>query len=151
MSGCEVEALTPGAELVIVGFGESSTSRGGGVRREATATLTALGNELAVQIPGGGTCAGDSGGGAFMRVGGAWRLAAVPSSGETADCSDGPSYFTPIWPFLPWIEQESGFEKLGGASIRLQLVRRLSEARHEAEFEQMRQTRFWRWPKVRPR
>jgi hypothetical protein len=112
LTSCELDALVPGIDVVMVGFGDSEADGGAGTRREAVATLVELGDELEVQRPSVGTCSGDSGGGAFVRVdgdGGAWRFAGVLSSGVTEDCSDGPSYYTPIWPFLSELELATGF------------------------------------------
>jgi hypothetical protein len=107
--GCERDAVTPGADVVIVGYGaHDDQDHGLGIKRAAAAKIVDVGAEIEVRSAGVGTCAGDSGGPALVRVGGrAWRVAGVLSAGETYDCSDGPSYYTPAWSFVPWIEQQT--------------------------------------------
>lgn len=110
--GCDIDAIVPGMDVVMVGFGVTGDDAGAsaGTRRQASATLIERGDELVVQRHGAGTCSGDSGGGAFVQIDGAWRLAGVLSSGDTEACADGPSYFTPLWPFVPAIEETTGLE-----------------------------------------
>ncbi|WP_437959444.1 S1 family peptidase [Sorangium sp. So ce119] len=107
--GCEEDAITPGADVLMVGYGaHDDQDHGLGIKRAAPAKIEDVGAEIVVRSAGVGTCAGDSGGPALVRVDGrAWRVAGVLSAGETYDCGDGPSYYTPVAGFVQWIEQQT--------------------------------------------
>lgn len=87
IAGCETEALQPGAEVTLVGFGESEF--GYGDKRSVTTTITEVTDtELAVGGDGRDSCQGDSGGPAFIQLpSGAWRVFGIISRGEV--CGEG--------------------------------------------------------------
>ncbi|SFW13710.1 trypsin-like serine protease [Amycolatopsis australiensis] len=57
---------------------------------------------LGVAPDGGGTCAGDSGGGGVQRLGRIWVLVATASRGPEQRCGTA-NVYTEIWPYLGWI------------------------------------------------
>lgn len=87
IAGCEVEALQPDAEVVLVGFGESEV--GYGDKRAATTRIVSFTDvELEVGGDGRDSCDGDSGGPGFIQLPtGEWRMFGIVSYGEA--CGDG--------------------------------------------------------------
>ncbi len=128
--GCEVDALQPGVEVVIVGFGASSAvidpegnpiPEGAGRKRFATQTLTDIlpeSNEVIMVGPDKGGCFGDSGGPALvMLADGTWRtIGAASTLHPDAEpdpngqiCGLGTVYEI-FWRQMDWLESWSGFD-----------------------------------------
>lgn len=113
VSPCEAAAVQPGATVDLVGFGRSEQEPFG-TRRETTATIDSIGAELNVAGDAAGSCFGDSGGPLFASVPSgaatAVRVAGVLSSKDSGACPQGVLHYTPVAPFISWIERESGFD-----------------------------------------
>ena len=105
--GCEVDAVTPGAAAWLVGFGT-------GQKQITQGTVERVDEEIAVAGAGFGACTGDSGGPLLIEVDDgeqrALRVAGILSASSQAECGESTGYFTPLWPFLSWLETESGFD-----------------------------------------
>jgi hypothetical protein len=109
MMGCELDQLTAGSDVTMVGFGTADNGPYG-YKREVTATFHGItGNEEAF-IGGSGkdTCQGDSGGPVFKQLDdGSWRVFGVTSYGS--GCGGG-GYYS-VMPFgAEWIETQSGID-----------------------------------------
>lgn len=116
LMGCETSVLTPGAEVVIVGFGDADGGPGYGQKREAWTTLQGVSSSDEALIGGGGIdpCSGDSGGPAYIRLsselGGddSWRVFGIVSYGPIP-CGGG-SYYSMMHPAMEWFESELAAE-----------------------------------------
>lgn len=114
LMGCEVDALAPDTEVVVVGFGLDENDVGG-IKRQLVTTLDRIENEEAF-IGGDGqdACLGDSGGPAFVRIpdpGGGpdtWRHFGIVSHGDT-QCLDG-SWYGLMHVGMPWFEAEADYD-----------------------------------------
>jgi Trypsin len=115
------QAMSPGKEVTLVGYGDdrdlSSVQGGIGVKREVGTTVVRI-SKGGLEFYAGGhqmdSCAGDSGGPAFVRVAtGERRLAGITSRGSNP-CGDGGYYGAP-YPALCWVRNETGIDMLGGA------------------------------------
>jgi len=107
LMGCEAEALTVGADVTLVGFGQSEVGYGD---KRAVTTAIAEVAELEIRVGGEGrdTCEGDSGGPAFVQLeGGQWRVFGVTSYGDA--CGDG-GYVSLMHQGAAWIEETAGIE-----------------------------------------
>jgi hypothetical protein len=130
LMGCEAEALQPGVEVVIVGFGATSATldpegnpipEGAGRKRYTTQTLTDIlpdDNQVVMVGPDKGGCFGDSGGPAFvMLADGTWRTIGAASTlhpDSVPDpngqiCGFGTVYEI-FWREMAWLEAMSGFD-----------------------------------------
>ncbi|MCX4241678.1 trypsin-like serine protease [Paraliomyxa miuraensis] len=113
LMGCETGILTPGREVVAVGFGTANTGPYG-IKREVTMQLNGISNNEPF-IGGGGldTCQGDSGGPVFVRLPAAeggddtWRVFGITSYGGA--CGGG-GYYSMMHTGIDWFESESGFD-----------------------------------------
>jgi hypothetical protein len=77
-----------GQPVRLVGFGDSSSGAGGGVKRQAATTLSDYDSTLVIfGQTGGNTCQGDSGGPNFMTIGGSEVVVGVTSFGDPG-CTD---------------------------------------------------------------
>ncbi|EDM78765.1 peptidase, S1 (chymotrypsin) family protein [Plesiocystis pacifica SIR-1] len=111
LMGCETSVLTPGREVVVVGFGTADIEPTNGAKSEVYTTLNGINNNEA-NIGGGGedACFGDSGGPAFVKLpteagaDGSWRVFGIVSYGSQ-DCS-GPSFYSLMHVGMPWFESE---------------------------------------------
>lgn len=106
LMGCEVEALQPGAEVTIVGFG--LTPQGDyGVKHEVTTTINMLTEASEASIGGEGkdSCQGDSGGPVFIELpdGAGWRVFGITSYGSS-DCNAG-GFYSLVHLGMPWFEE----------------------------------------------
>ncbi len=113
------QAMTPGKEVTLVGYGDSSDDgavQGGiGIKRKVTTTIRKI-SPAGLEFYAGGneqdSCNGDSGGPAFVRVAsGALRLAGITSRGSSP-CGNGGYYGAP-YPALCWIRDETDVDFLG--------------------------------------
>ena len=95
------DARERGQTVRFVGFGVDEARRVG-VRRTATNTISYVADRMFFLDAGADTCAGDSGGPAFMRLDGVEVLAGVTSRG-LASCT-GHGQYTRVDAFVPWIE-----------------------------------------------
>jgi len=108
--GCERDAIHVGASVTAVGFGLQSDDGGFGIKRELTGEVLDVGEELVVGGDGFGTCPGDSGGPALVRLPGSgeWRVAGILSSTDKGvGCETHRAYYEMLDGVLPWIEQTS--------------------------------------------
>ncbi|MEM9456938.1 MAG: trypsin-like serine protease [Myxococcota bacterium] len=113
LMGCETDLLTPGREVVVVGFGNANTGPYG-IKREVTTQVNSISNNEAF-IGGGGldSCQGDSGGPVYVRVPAAeggddtWRVFGITSYGGA--CGTG-GYYSMMHTGIEWFESESGFD-----------------------------------------
>ncbi len=102
------QAMYPGSEVTLVGYGLDEVQRIGR-KRAVTTTISAF-SDSSLEFRAGGegkdSCQGDSGGPAFVRLdNNEYVLAGVLSRGY--DCGLGGFYGVP-YPVLCWIEEESG-------------------------------------------
>lgn len=110
--GCDVSALAPGREVVIVGFGQSDNG-GSGSKREVTTTLQAISSQAVIGGGGKDACQGDSGGPVYIKLksefGGddTWRAFGITSGG--GQCGQG-GVFALMHQAIPWIEDHSGVD-----------------------------------------
>lgn len=111
------DAMRPGADVILVGYGKDAPGDDGesGVKRRATTTVRRFSSTGFEFFAGGhqiDTCNGDSGGPAFFRrADGELRLAGITSRGSDP-CGDGGYYGTP-YPALCWVRNETGVDLLG--------------------------------------
>lgn len=107
--GCEAEVLEPDQEVTLVGYGQTDTSPLG-IKHEVVATLGTMVGETEVSIGGDGvgSCSGDSGGPAYVRLAdGSWRVFGISSRG--VGCGDQGIYGL-IHSHVQWIEDASGLD-----------------------------------------
>jgi MYXO-CTERM domain-containing protein len=110
--GCDTSVLSPGREVVIVGFGQSDNG-GSGSKREVTTTIQAIGAQAVIGGNGEDACQGDSGGPVYIKlkseIGGddTWRAFGITSGG--GDCGLG-GIFSLMHVAIPWIESHSGID-----------------------------------------
>lgn len=107
--GCETDVIAQGQEVIIAGFGDSTTTGGAGTKRWAqTEIVTTLGGTANIGGDGVSTCQGDSGGSAFVQFpDGAWRSLSMTSTG--VGCGKTGVHAL-MHPAVPWIENESGID-----------------------------------------
>jgi len=112
LEGCERELAVKGAAVTMVGFGKRPDGGLFGTKQSADALIAELGDEIEVGAPGVGTCEGDSGGPAFLRLGGSepWRILGVFSSRKGEDCTPGAAWLTDVGRWLRWLEDASGVD-----------------------------------------
>jgi hypothetical protein len=115
VAGCEREHLKLGAPVTMVGFGFDTLEAQGraGIKRVAQSRVVDVSREVYIGETDAGTCPGDSGGPAFMRVDSEaerpdWRLAAVLSSGSQGRCGVG--RYTNVSDVKEWLEAASGHD-----------------------------------------
>lgn len=121
LAGCEAEILSPGRQLLSVGYGRTeSASAGGdagrGIKRwgqQEIQPLEFLTNNIVTLGDNATACNGDSGGPALVEFpDGSWRIAGIsstvhPTSGNR--CGVGNVYEV-LHTLLPWIESDSGVD-----------------------------------------
>ncbi len=112
--GCEGELLEVGAEVAIVGYGQTADEPSG-VKRWASTSLAAVtpgNNTTLVGNPTAGLpsiCAGDSGGPALIQLAdGSWRTFGIAST-VAGECG-GYGAHSILAGAVPWIEQDSGID-----------------------------------------
>ncbi|MEM6993533.1 MAG: trypsin-like serine protease [Myxococcota bacterium] len=112
LMGCETDVLTPGREVVLVGFGQTETG-GSGVKKQVVTTLDHIVNDEAwLGANGLAPCYGDSGGPAFVKLPASegyddtWRVFGVTSHGDQV-CGSG-GYYGMMHNAVAWLESETG-------------------------------------------
>ncbi len=109
-AGCELHDVD-GHPATLVGYGTADEQGSGlGQKRQATDTVSLDDSEYRIGSRSSGTCDGDSGGPAFIRVGSPpeWRVLGILSSGDPESCGVG--WYTPLSRHLAWLEQETQLE-----------------------------------------
>jgi MYXO-CTERM domain-containing protein len=108
--GCELEILSGGREIAIVGFGNNDPGETGAGTKRWGETQIGFVDELVMTISGGtSVCSGDSGGPAFVQYpDGTWHAFAIAST-VTGGCGGAGTYGL-IHNAIPFIEQESGID-----------------------------------------
>lgn len=122
-TGCEIDAITTGDEVTIVGFGASDADydgngeptnvTGGGIKRYTRQTIETIdlaGNDLVLFGGGSSACFGDSGGPVMFELpDGSWRVLGAASTTHP-DPGDYPSpcgygvVYEIAWTELEWLE-----------------------------------------------
>ena len=115
LAGCEVAQLAVGREVQLVGFGVAEQGGNYGLARSASATLSAVADELVISGNGVDTCKGDSGGPVFLPVaddsgGTQRRVVGVTSAGSSAICGEGVAHYVNLARKVDWLEQASGVD-----------------------------------------
>jgi secreted trypsin-like serine protease len=99
------DILSKGTSLIFVGFGYDVIENekiGVGIKREAAWAINSVENRrVYFSVPGKNTCKGDSGGPAFMILGGK-RIQVGITSGGAPDCSTG--FETRVDAFQSWLK-----------------------------------------------
>jgi|GEM_PF-3292413 len=111
VTAADLERLVPGAPVVVVGFG-ADEHYVAGIKREVDTVFRGLTDDGELHIGGDGrdSCLGDSGGPAFLPLGGdgeSVRLAGIVSHGGR--CGDG-GFYTDASRFTDWLEAVSGLD-----------------------------------------
>lgn len=109
------EAIAPGAEVTLVGYGEDPAQEESiGIKRKVTTSIgrsSPKGYEFFAGGDDRDSCQGDSGGPAFARLeDGTVRLAGITSRGSSP-CGSGGFYGAP-YPALCWVRDETGVDLL---------------------------------------
>jgi secreted trypsin-like serine protease len=103
---CDVDSVPPGTLTTLVGFGYDGDELPG-IKRVADTTVVSVGAELRIGDEVQGTCTGDSGSPAFMRMNGEWQLLGILSSGvQGQPCGAG--YYTRADRLQHWLEAMVG-------------------------------------------
>lgn len=107
LMGCEADALKPGAQVTIVGFGNADNGPFG-IKREVTTTINAVAEEAYIGGNGKDSCNGDSGGPVFIQLDdGSWRAFGITSYGGA--CGGG-GFYSMMHKGMEWIEGELAAE-----------------------------------------
>jgi hypothetical protein len=112
LTGCELDELTVGKRVTIVGFGVDRDGGDYGEKRYATSRIDTVGDELILRSGGADTCRGDSGGPVFMNriePDGTLqrRLVGVTSAGSESECGQGVGHYVNVATKLDWLEDAS--------------------------------------------
>lgn len=106
--------LQAGQDTVIAGFGvtDGVLDSGGGILRSVTVAISnpkfSKGEVTIAQTDSAGSCHGDSGGPAFLRVGGkpvVWGISSAGVNNPERNCKTGESTYTAIHVYKKWIEK----------------------------------------------
>jgi hypothetical protein len=123
MTETEAAAVQPGAMVRQVGYGKDSNAGAFGTKRETVGYVEKLGDNIVIAGKGGGTCEGDSGGPALLRLdppnaAGApeWRVLGLLSGGTSFDCAVSTDHYSSASVARAWIEDESGIAPSVAAS-----------------------------------
>jgi hypothetical protein len=110
-TGCELDYVTPGASVTLVGYGATNPEEAFGTLTSSEGVVESSGAELRIDGEFFGGCEGDSGGPAISVVpDGDWaafRVSALMSAGGSGYCRVGPAFYTPLAPHVAWIEAAS--------------------------------------------
>lgn len=109
--GCEVDAITLGQAVTIVGYGVANDELGDGPKRAVTTDVRDF--EFGDVVVGGDcrdSCFGDSGGPVFIQLDdGTWRAFGVTSEGLGFQCGGGGVY-TQMHEHRAWLEATAGVD-----------------------------------------
>ena len=111
--GCERAAVAQGNFAALVGYGFEDLNGTAGTKRVVEAEIYSVSKEIRIGDSARGTCAGDSGGPAFIRIprgsdspGFEWRVVGLLSSGiEGEGCGTG--YYTDLASHVDWLQEET--------------------------------------------
>jgi MYXO-CTERM domain-containing protein len=111
--GCEEEALVPGAEVAIVGYGWNTETDGEGLKRWGLTTLNTVdlrANKAELGGDGGPSiCPGDSGGPGLIRLAdGSWRAWGIAST--TTNGCGGIGTYGLMRGAIDWVQERSGID-----------------------------------------
>jgi len=125
LEDAEQELVRVGTPVTQIGFGLDTDEGVFGVKRRTTAEVQRLGDDLVIAGTTGGTCEGDSGGPALVRLAdldpalpSEWRLLGLLSAGTSFDCEVSTDHYSNIRGVRSWIESESGVDLLGEGTKR---------------------------------
>lgn len=111
IAGCERERIDFDQDAILVGYGFDALAGGvSGKKRYVEAPIAVTGESFQIGDADRGTCAGDSGGPAFIRLptsdpdAEGFRLLGVLSSGEVGACGSGS--YVDVARFVDWLEEE---------------------------------------------
>jgi hypothetical protein len=115
LMGCEVDVLTPGRDVWLVGFGDNDDG-GYGTKYEAQAAFNQFNSAGEANIGGNGTtiCYGDSGGPAFVQLpesegfDGTWRAFGIASYIYSPCGNEG--FHVTMHSGMEWIESSAGID-----------------------------------------
>lgn len=115
LAGCEVERLTEGAAVRMVGFGADGAEGQYGTERVGSSAIAAVGVELLLDSDGVDTCLGDSGGPLFLDVEEpdgtvSPRVVGITSAGTEEACGSGLSHYVNLTRQIAWLEESSGLD-----------------------------------------
>jgi hypothetical protein len=108
--------VVAGAEVREVGYGLESDEGAFGTKREGSGTIVTLGDDVVIRGTDSGTCSGDSGGPALVRVDAdangedTFRALGILSAGTSFDCGPSTDHYTNLRSVRPWLETETGTE-----------------------------------------
>jgi len=112
-----------GTPVTEVGFGLDTDQGLFGVKRRTGAQVQALGDDLVIAGTAGGTCEGDSGGPALVRLDDLdparppeWRLLGLLSAGTSFHCGVSTDHYSNIHGVRSWIESQSGVALSGNGA-----------------------------------
>jgi hypothetical protein len=113
-----------GTPVTEVGFGLDTDQGVFGVKRRTVAEVQALGDDLVIAGTAGGTCEGDSGGPALVRLDDLdpalppeWRLLGLLSAGTSFHCGVSTDHYSNIRGVRSWIESQSGVDLSGDGTM----------------------------------
>lgn len=113
-TGCELEHLTAGSSVALVGYGPATRDGVYGRLHATTGIVESADVEIRVSGEQFGACDGDSGGPAILSVldatRTAFRTAGILSAGGPGYCEEGLAFYSALAPQLAWIEAESGID-----------------------------------------
>lgn len=101
-------ALNPGTEIVLAGFGQTESGSSGRLLYTSVDLESLESDELVVNKAGTGACYGDSGGPAYVSIGGTLSLVGATSRGE-AGCR-GAAVYTRVSYYKSWLEATTGLD-----------------------------------------
>jgi hypothetical protein len=121
----EQALVSVGTPVTEVGFGLDTDQGLFGVKRRTVAQVQALGDDLVMAGTDGGTCEGDSGGPALVRLDDLdpalppeWRLLGLLSAGTSFHCEVSTDHYSNVRGVRSWIESASGVDLSGnGAKV----------------------------------
>ena len=113
----EAETVFVGMPVTQIGYGIDENGGAFGIKRRTTGTIESLGDDFIVTGVEGGTCSGDSGGPALVKLDRPgdsepvdWHLLGLLSAGTSYDCEITTDHYTDVRAVRAWIESESGVD-----------------------------------------